>query len=352
MKPRDELLENPFAVLGASPRDSRERLIELADEAALFGDASANERLNQLLQPAPRLQAELCWFPSTEPGEVKEILDYARRDRVAPVPALRTDSTLARFNACRLFLAYWPVKDGEDALALCESLVIAERSLTVDRTVWEVRMDRRIAGMPGEFDRSTVAERMEELRRGAIRQAMEVCGTLNERDRATVFARLARHYGSGDALYRFNPFVALLVEEYSLTVEEGIRHSAERITQLRNEISASQTSGRQAVEKGRLLARQVERWAMLVGPQLALQNARKSVSGQTREFLRSLISLAERIFDRSCSNNALFRSLTRELLDICADILAPLVPLSEGIDDVHKPLKDMLVKCNGHRKAG
>lgn len=343
MKPRDELLGNPFAALGASPRDSRARLIELADEAVLFGDASANDQLNQLLQPGSRLEAELRWFPGTDTEEAEKVLEYARKDVIAPVPGFHTDSTLARFNACRLFLSYWPVRSEEDALALCKSLIIAEQPVNADRAAWEVRGDRKRSGIVGEIDREAVAERLEELRHSAAQQALAACGELNAQDRAAVFNRLAENYGSEDALYHFNPFVVRLVEAYALTVEEDVRHCVETINRLKKDIRTRNTAINQAIQWGGMLATQTERWAALYGPTLVLQAARQSVPQATREFLTNLVSLTEwmtaRFFEYDQAN-----TLCHDLLKVCEDILRPVVPVTRGIDVVNRLYRARLLR--------
>ena len=71
-----KLSENPFSLLKASPRDRKVRLIELSEEAELFGDheAAVNAR-NILSNPRTRLSAEIAWFPGLRPKRVRDLLD-------------------------------------------------------------------------------------------------------------------------------------------------------------------------------------------------------------------------------------------------------------------------------------
>lgn len=71
-----KLSENPFFLLNASPRDRKVRLIELSEEAELFGDhEAAVSARNVLSNPRTRLSAEIAWFPGLSPRRVRDLLD-------------------------------------------------------------------------------------------------------------------------------------------------------------------------------------------------------------------------------------------------------------------------------------
>ena len=58
------LIENPFYLLKASPKDNRKKLLKLADEAAFDMDSiKANESRSILSNPRKRLEAEISFFP-------------------------------------------------------------------------------------------------------------------------------------------------------------------------------------------------------------------------------------------------------------------------------------------------
>lgn len=59
-----ERQRNPFRILGATPRDNRNRLLELSEERALSDDADACRQARaDLMNPGNRLIAELEWMP-------------------------------------------------------------------------------------------------------------------------------------------------------------------------------------------------------------------------------------------------------------------------------------------------
>ena len=72
------LIENPFYLLKASPKDNRKKLLELADAAAFDMDSiKANESRSILSNPRKRLEAEISFFPGNT-GMGKKIFSSFR----------------------------------------------------------------------------------------------------------------------------------------------------------------------------------------------------------------------------------------------------------------------------------
>lgn len=69
------LLENPFYILGATTRDNRKRILELAEEKSLVTDpALCNKAKTELITPSKRISAELAWFPGLSPRNAENVL--------------------------------------------------------------------------------------------------------------------------------------------------------------------------------------------------------------------------------------------------------------------------------------
>lgn len=70
-----DLFDNPFKALGATPRDDRRRIMELADEGALLLDPQESSEARSILtMPRKRLEAELAWLPGLGPKRASEVL--------------------------------------------------------------------------------------------------------------------------------------------------------------------------------------------------------------------------------------------------------------------------------------
>src|SRR5690554_6831225 len=103
-----DLLQNPFYILTASPRDNRRRIMELADEKSLLLDSSEcmNAR-SDLTNPRKRLSAEIAWLPGAGPKRVGEILSFLESQ---PIDLLSVEkiSPMARANLLAAGLARLP----------------------------------------------------------------------------------------------------------------------------------------------------------------------------------------------------------------------------------------------------
>ena len=117
------LHDNPFAVLGAAPGDSR---VSLGEKAARAGSPAADEALRLLTQPESRLAAELAWFPKSRQETVQAFVDYAdalAEGRAAVVPRVEgLGCALAEANALSALFSAWPTEDSELFVGLCRTI--------------------------------------------------------------------------------------------------------------------------------------------------------------------------------------------------------------------------------------
>lgn len=93
-----DLLQNPFHILNASPRDNRHRIMELADERSLLLDSSeCMQARSDLTNPRKRLSAEVAWLPGVGPKRAGEVLSIVE---ASPTDLLTLDrlSSIARAN--------------------------------------------------------------------------------------------------------------------------------------------------------------------------------------------------------------------------------------------------------------
>ena len=71
---KNNLNDNPFDILKASPRDGKAKIIELADEAGLSLDSEiCNKARSDLTNPRNRITHEISWFPGVSPKKCHEL---------------------------------------------------------------------------------------------------------------------------------------------------------------------------------------------------------------------------------------------------------------------------------------
>ncbi len=93
-----ELLTNPFFTLGATMRDDRRRIMELAEEKSLVSDEVAVRDAEAVLtNPRRRLEAEIGWLPGLAPKRISEAISVLEREP-AKVRGLGNLPSLARAN--------------------------------------------------------------------------------------------------------------------------------------------------------------------------------------------------------------------------------------------------------------
>jgi hypothetical protein len=74
-----DILKNPFAILGATLNDNRQRIIELADERSLVIDADmCAEARSILTHPRKRLSAEVAWLPGADEEDASQMLSVLK----------------------------------------------------------------------------------------------------------------------------------------------------------------------------------------------------------------------------------------------------------------------------------
>ena len=68
-----DLLKNPFHILGATTRDDKHRIMDLAEERSLLSDADECMAARAVLTvPSKRISAEVTWLPGVDPERTDE----------------------------------------------------------------------------------------------------------------------------------------------------------------------------------------------------------------------------------------------------------------------------------------
>ena len=325
---RETLLNNPFARLEAGPTDDRKKLIGLSEDAALFGAEGTDADLNRLLQPGPRLEAEMDWFPGTGAEEVRKVLDCAQADVMGPVPEFHAGSTLARFNACRLFLSGWPIEDQADAMALCLSLMSVDRPLNAQRVRDELARDRKAAGFASEIDVQLVAERLRLRRRAAAEETVARLAVLPEKQYPVLMLGLSKLYGSDDPAFRLNLFVEQMVYAHEARFAGEITRSEEELRRLTEALRRRNASPDELCRNSARLLAAFTRYAELYGPVLALKIARQTPPDPVKNRIGDLIALTDQVV-------RWFKAPADARADM-QRLLKGLIAFSEGLDALHK----------------
>lgn len=172
-----ELLSNPFLKLGATMRDDRRRIMDLAEEKSLISDdAGVRDATAVLTNPRRRLGAELGWLPGLGPKRTSEAISTLEREP-AKVRALGGFLSLARANllADGLVRVVEQLPQRDVALWIVD-LADAHDEIDAEQTITALNEERSVAGFPAISDSQSVETELHGRRqyyRQAIKRALD-----------------------------------------------------------------------------------------------------------------------------------------------------------------------------------
>ena len=172
-----ELLTNPFFTLGATMRDDRRRIMDLAEAKGLVSDETAvRDATAVLTNPRRRLAAEIGWLPGLGPSRISEAISILNR-KPAKVRALGSLPSLARANllADGLIRVVEHLPQREVALWIVE-LADAHDEIEVKQTITALNEERSVARFPHISDPQIVDAELQSRRhyyKRAIKNALD-----------------------------------------------------------------------------------------------------------------------------------------------------------------------------------
>jgi hypothetical protein len=168
-----DLLQNPFHILAASPRDNRRRIMELADERSLLLDSNeCMEARSELTNPRKRLSAEVAWLLGDWAKTIGEVLSLLES---SPTDLLAVDilSSIARANLLAAGLARLPDHNADDVAEWILEIAWAFEDIDPEELSVIINEERVVSGFPEVSDLSAVEAEIQE-RRKHYRQSHQV----------------------------------------------------------------------------------------------------------------------------------------------------------------------------------
>lgn len=152
--------KNAFAVLGASTRDARARLVELAEERSLSIDSNICAKCRQdLTSPRSRLSVEVAWLPGLSPRKAIEYLNLLDSDLAQLIHKADAEEPLVKAN---LLCAAIECVSPDESVLLWSELIIdlarATEAIEPSALLRVINEDRQIAGFPEIQGQESVEE--------------------------------------------------------------------------------------------------------------------------------------------------------------------------------------------------
>ena len=151
-----DLLKNPFYLLRVSPRDSRQRIMELVSEGGQTEIPKVRRDAGYILcDPFKRLRAEVAWLPGLDASQVEIFL---RRLKKAPEMLLREENLLPTARVNLLTSAFKRIQDPPAAVMVnwVTAIIDAYGKVSLDILMPLINAARSAAGFPVVSDRKAV----------------------------------------------------------------------------------------------------------------------------------------------------------------------------------------------------
>lgn len=176
--PITELDRTPFGVLDASTRDSRRRIVDLAEAKALTIDPAvcAKARLD-LSNPRNRLAAEVAWLPGVSPKRAAAYRVLLRQDLAFYLKTAAEETSLVRANLlAAAFENFDAGMEADDWAAMIYKLANDVDKVDPERVRQLINEDRTAAGFPEVEDIEGIESELSARRlryRDAIKAGLE-----------------------------------------------------------------------------------------------------------------------------------------------------------------------------------
>ncbi|QBB70538.1 hypothetical protein ELE36_09275 [Pseudolysobacter antarcticus] len=335
-----DISENPFFVLGATPRDRKSRLIELSENLTLSRDQEliAAAR-NTLLNARQRLAAEVAWFPGVSPQRIALNLKLSQEKPV--VAALSGLPILCCANLLAASLgrvARRGAKPIQEAIASLAKLVDAFDAAIVMRDINE---DRQASGFPAVSDRALVEAELTN-RKNYYKRAIThlLASTLSAEQRVSVYERLVAE-GTSDGEDEAPQLISDLVNIYEIETKAELDERAEEIAALIEKTRAiasvhgSDSHGIHGATQQIISLLRV--WDMIAQPVQLSKKSKGLDHAESSALAFKVRSLAIDLFNEHDYLNEA-TSLSKELEKLFAEVPAVLDKVSadiQALDDIH-----------------
>ena len=296
-----ELLANPFFTLGATMRDDKRRIMDLAEERSLVSDeAAVRDATAVLTNPRRRLVAEIGWLPGLGPKRISEAISILQREP-AKVRGPGNLPSLARANllADGLIRVVEQLPKREVAQWIVE-LADVHDDIEADQTVTLLNEERLVAGFPAISDPQIVDAELQSRRRyykEAIKRALDQLPTLSLVEVVTIAVDEATDNGNSQAPILIDD----LVDSFEVEAQGFLEAETKKIVVLVQGVQSAVERDEGHEHIGRLvsqLEKVVRNWDRVAQPIQVSARSRGTSHGGSHEIAGEIRSVAVDLFNK------------------------------------------------------
>ena len=216
-----DLLKNPFHILGATTRDNRHRIMELAEECSLLSDADeCMEARSVLTHPRNRLSAEVAWLPGVDSSLYDKILRHldSPSQNLFNITGL---THIARANLLISGLSRLPNLPSSKLVEWILTVAQASEAINSDLLRSTLNMDRRASSFPEITDLSAIED---EIRKQKNHHRQVITSVLENQlitEQARVLT-MALEISTGNGRHQAPILIEHLILAYELSVQDSL----------------------------------------------------------------------------------------------------------------------------------
>lgn len=278
------LTDNPFYCLGASTRDSRRRLMELADERQLTADSTAAAHASRLLtNPRARVHAELRWLPGLSPSRARAAAEAAATGM--PTGPGSEMLPLAAINVAISQLVSNPADETAPGLVAARLASIAGLAERIKPPEVRARLneDRAVAGFP-DLDDEVLAAGLEAWHSDVRDACVQRMRQLGRDGHCDALSRLVEAV-LGDGSIHGPTLVHEIVDATAVDFEDALDTAGARVEyelEVLRLMAGSRLSENEVVAQVRWLASALREWDAIAQPFQVSSRARGQEHSRSR----------------------------------------------------------------------
>ncbi len=333
-----DLLQNPFYVLAATPRDNRIRIMELAEERSLSHEAEecANAR-SELINPRKRLSAEVAWLPGIGPKRAGEILALLESSPSTLI-AVNNMSSIARANMLAAAVRRLPAHDAEELAEWILCIASQFEDIEAETLQRIINEERIVSAFPEVSDLSLLESEVQGRRahyRAAIKSALNLLPPRELVKAITVTVERATNNGAKQGPI----LVEDLVDSYEVEAQEFFEKEEGNIVKLVGQLGAAVDAGQSDTimeQMVRELVQVVQNWDYVAQPiQLCAQSrghdhdASHRVAGIVRELAVHLFNEHDKL------------DISQKLTELLQEVFAEIAGVAERSDEDAEALSEI-----------
>lgn len=257
----------PFALLGATLRDDRKKIMDLAEEKSLEVDAEVCQKArSDLINPRTRLAIEMAWLPGVSPRRATQLMEALKKNPLA----ISTEDGLPDLAYANLiaasFVAINDSDSSQEVSRLIQHFCEIVEYISADEILRDLNEDRAVSGFPEVKGLELIEEELANRRRYYQKAVSQGLNNLSPEKLVKAITE-AVNEATIDGLIHAPTLLDEIVDGYELEVGTFLAKEEQNIELLviavKNQVKSGEVSIQFQIDK---LEKVLRNWDRIVKP--------------------------------------------------------------------------------------